>query len=114
MGNKDLLSLQSVLTRVAAQCGQLGIPFAGLYCYSHVQVWPNTGCGFGGIVGQAFTDAHTIVLVESSLVNTLYVFHGGQFAYKLKDPNDKFFEDWKSNKLLGQSDNWEEEYGKKG
>ena len=56
------------------------------------QTWSSTALGFGGLGGQAITDAYTIVL-RSSLLGEYCVYFGGRFAYNIKKPNEKFFQD---------------------
>lgn len=59
--------------------------------YSWPQRWPSTACGFGGMAGQAFTTAQTLVVVYEQVDTTLtplnkfaVVFHGNQYAYTTK------------------------------
>jgi hypothetical protein len=54
------------------------------------QTWGNTACGFGGIAGQAFTDAQTVIASGSS--DSVLVYHAGRFAYEVKQPTEKFWE----------------------
>ena len=56
------------------------------------QTWSSTALGFGGLGGQAITDAYTIVL-RSDLLGEYCVYFGGSFAYNIKKPNEKFFQD---------------------
>lgn len=57
-----------------------------------MQTWPSTSLGFGGIGGQALTDAYTVVI--SSRRGPWYcVYFGGRFAYWLDNPARAFFED---------------------
>ena len=46
------------------------------------QTWSDTSLGFGGIAGQAFTSAYTVVLFCSETQH-YYVYHGGRYAYKV-------------------------------
>ena len=62
------------------------------------QTWSSTALGFGGLGGQAMTDAYTIVL-RSSLLGEYCVYFGGRFAYTIKRPNQKFFEDTANGRL---------------
>jgi hypothetical protein len=39
--------------------------------------------------------------------NTYYVYFGGRFAYKLKDPNQKFWDDIRAQNLAHVRDAWE-------
>lgn len=56
------------------------------------QTWSSTSLGFGGIGGQAFTPAYTVIL-ESHQGAGYCVYFGGRFAYRIARPNRKFFED---------------------
>lgn len=53
------------------------------------QTWPNTSCGFGGISGQAFTDAQTVIVSGDD--DAVLVYHRGRFAYEVKAPTEKFW-----------------------
>jgi hypothetical protein len=64
--------------------------------YSWPQTWGNTTLGFGGIGGQAITTAQTI-LVTDTLTGVVAIYHGGKFAYVIKNPSITFWErvrDW--------------------
>lgn len=53
---------------------------------SWYQCWPNTSCGFGGVSGQAFTTAPTVVIYSKTtreLDEVYYVYHNGRFAYSV-------------------------------
>lgn len=56
------------------------------------QAWGSTALGFGGIGGQAITDAYTIVL-ESQHGGGYCVYFGGRFAYHIRRPTQAFHED---------------------
>lgn len=56
------------------------------------QTWGSTALGFGGIGGAAMTTAYTIIL-SSNLNGEYLVYFGPQFAYKIIQPSDAFFED---------------------
>ena len=56
------------------------------------QTWSSTALGFGGIGGQAITNAYTIVL-RSNILGEYCVYFSGRFAYNIKRPNEKFFQD---------------------
>jgi len=56
------------------------------------QQWSSTALGFGGIGGQAITDAYTVVL-ESHQDCGYCVYFGGRFAYRIKRPCGKFWDD---------------------
>lgn len=49
-----------------------------------VQTWSDTSLGFGGVAGQAFTSAYTVV-VFCDMTNEYAVYHGGRFAYLIKE-----------------------------
>jgi hypothetical protein len=44
------------------------------------QTWSDTSLGFGGVAGQAFTSAYTVVLFCAETQH-YYVYHGGRHAY---------------------------------
>lgn len=56
------------------------------------QVWSSTALGFGGIGGQAFTSAYTVVVVDD-VYNCCAVFYGEQLAYLIENPSQKFYDD---------------------
>ena len=56
------------------------------------QTWSSTALGFGGLGGQAITNAYTIVL-RSNYLGEYCVYFGGRFAYHIKRINQKFIED---------------------
>lgn len=74
-----------------------------------VQTWSNTSCGFGGMAGQAFTSAYTVV-VFCDMTNEYAVYHAGQFAYLIKmetqskEGYDRFREDLAGRCLAGYMD----------
>jgi hypothetical protein len=74
-----------------------------------VQTWGNTACGFGGIAGQAFTSAYTVV-VYCIETDEYAVYHAGRFAYKIdvlsrsKEGYAKFKEDLAARNLAGYTD----------
>jgi len=55
-----------------------------------VQGWGSTALGFGGVGGQAMTDAYTIIL---ECHGEYAVYFGGVFAYLVKNPNQTFHDD---------------------
>lgn len=57
-----------------------------------LQTWGSTALGFGGIGGQAMTDAYTTVIREI-YSEWCGVFFGKNLAYIIKGPNTKFYED---------------------
>ena len=56
------------------------------------QTWGSTALGFGGIGGQALTQAYTTVIVDTK---TKYagVFFGERLAYAILNPNERFWDD---------------------
>lgn len=52
------------------------------------QTWSSTALGFGGIGGQAFTSAYTVVVYDDK---TAAVYFNGGFAY-LADINNDYFQ----------------------
>jgi len=71
--------------------------------YMFPQTWPTTALGFnshGGFAGQAFTKAYTTVFVYKNPEITVGgVFFDEEFAYEVFEPNEKFFEDIKEQKM---------------
>ncbi len=61
------------------------------------QQWSSTALGFGGIGGQAFTTAYTVVLCGP--MGDHLVYFGGRFAYRVARPNAQFFEDIASSDM---------------
>lgn len=66
------------------------------------QSWSSTSCGFGGIAGQAFTDAQTVIVSGDD--EAVLVFHNGRFAYEVKSPTGQFWIDCGRRKLPGAKD----------
>lgn len=66
--------------------------------YSFPQTWGSTALGFGGVGGQAFTDAQTVVVVYRAYENPIQavVYFAGRFAYKVENPNNEFWNDLRS------------------
>lgn len=64
--------------------------------YSFPQTWGSTALGFGGIGGSAMTTALTVVVMCG---REACVYFGGSFAYRIKDANDRFFEDMRSHNM---------------
>lgn len=57
-------------------------------CTMFSQTWGSTALGFGGIGGQAMTDAYTVVVYGP--MGDVCVYFGGRFAYHINRPNDRF------------------------
>ena len=68
------------------------------------QQWSSTSLGFGGIGGQAITEAYTVVL-ESRQGAGYCVYFGGRFAYRIKRPHGKFWDDIQTQRLNEVSGN---------
>ena len=66
--------------------------------YDFDQTWGSTALGFGGMGGQMMTTARTYVFVPK-FHNEAYVFFGSEFAYKIKNPNEKFREDIRNHRM---------------
>jgi hypothetical protein len=64
------------------------------------QTWGSTALGFGGLGGQAITDAYTVVL-HSHQGGGYCVYFGGRFAYRIVRPCDKFWDDIRTQSLNG-------------
>ena len=56
------------------------------------QTWASTALGFGGLGGAAMTTAYTIIL-KSDYGLGYCVYFQGRFAYRIDQPNDRFFQD---------------------
>ena len=50
--------------------------------YTFKQTWGSTALGFGGIGGQAMTEARTYVFVPVTCNQKCFVYFAGRFAYK--------------------------------
>lgn len=50
--------------------------------YTFNQMWGSTALGFGGIGGQAMTEARTYVFVPVTCNQKCFIYFGGRFAYK--------------------------------
>lgn len=70
--------------------------------FSFQQEWASTACGHGGIGGSAITPAQTYVFNVQG--GKWYVYQGGRFSYSVENPNDKFIDDLREWKLVGESD----------
>lgn len=55
------------------------------------QSWGSTALGFGGIGGAAISSAYTIIIWNG--LSDYVVYFNGRPAYRVNDPNRKFFED---------------------
>lgn len=70
--------------------------------YAWPQTWPDTSCGFGGMAGQMFCTAQTVV-VEFQDEKEVYVYHGGRYAYHVP-VSDRFWVLAHSCRLPGKID----------
>lgn len=77
--------------------------------YMFVQGWSDTSLGFGGVAGQAFTTAYTVVVFCLD-TGEYAVYHGGRFAYMIvresrsKEGFTRFKEDLADYNLAGFTD----------
>ncbi len=65
------------------------------------QVWGSTALGFGGIGGQAMTNAWTVVV--GGPTGDYCVYFGGTFAYHIEKPNETFFHDLREERMTDRS-----------
>lgn len=73
------------------------------------QAWPNTTCGWGGVGGQAITTAGVVVL--TSPIGGVAVYHGGRFAYFVERPTEEFWMDVRRFSMLGATGlRWKKRY----
>ena len=65
------------------------------------QTWSSTALGFGGIGGQAFTSAYTVV-VSCAMAGAAAVYFGGRFAYLVGDAhqNESFRQDVANHRMV--------------
>lgn len=68
-------------------------------CDIHVfsQVWGSTALGFGGVGGQAMTNAWTVVV--GGPTGDFCVYFAGRLAYHIEKPNDTFFHDLREQRM---------------
>jgi hypothetical protein len=92
--------LQDAMERLSAQRNDVQVE-------QWEQTWPDTSCGFGGLAGQAFTSAPTVVVQHRDTEETV-VYHANNFAYHVHSPSDKFNEAMMAKQLPGQKDFSEE------
>ena len=65
------------------------------------QVWGDTSLGFGGIAGQAMTEAQTIIVADR-LTDDYYVYFGGRWAYTVHHPRERFIDAVKQQQMPGR------------
>ena len=63
------------------------------------QSWSDTSLGFGGVAGQAFTNAYTTVIISEHRIAAVYI--GSQLAY-LCEVTQEFMEDVRNRNMRGQ------------
>lgn len=82
-----------------------------IYGYkSFVQTWSSTALGFGGWGGSSMTPAVTTIVYREARnehIPIYYVFFGSSFAYAIKNPNQKFFEDMEREDMAEVSEAYE-------
>lgn len=69
------------------------------------QMWGSTALGFGGFGGQAMTEAYTTV-VEEVGSGWVGVFFDDRLAYKIKNPNRKFYKDLANENMEAVDRSW--------
>ena len=66
------------------------------------QTWGSTALGFGGMGGDALTEAYTTVITLSDF--SYLVFFNNRLAYGVKDPTKRFFEDLRNRTMASVSE----------
>lgn len=66
--------------------------------YTFNQTWGSTALGFGGVGGQAITQARTYVFVPVTCDQKCFVYFGGRFAYQV-DYCESFKEDIRNQRM---------------
>lgn len=102
----SLRQLAQATAAIADAVALLGTTDFAWECWQ--QTWPDTSCGFGGIAGQAFTNACTVVVHDPESEAKL-VYHRGAFAYRVERPSDKFADLYARRALPGMTDAKERE-----
>lgn len=67
--------------------------------YTFEQTWGSTALGFGGIGGQALTDARTYVFVPIDVDQKCHVYFAGRYAYAV-NYSDVFMEDVRKGQMV--------------
>lgn len=62
------------------------------------QTWSDTSIGFGGIAGQAFTQAYTTVVICD--LTSAAVYFGGRKAYVIERVNEFFMGDLNTHSMV--------------
>lgn len=65
------------------------------------QTWGSTALGFGGIGGQAITDAYTVIVDGPQ--GDACVYFAGRLAYHIERPNQQFREDMANQNMRAVS-----------
>jgi hypothetical protein len=109
MRNCDIFGLSEELARIKVNLEymlgkkDLDVPIYNLQVFSvFPQTWSDTSCGFGGMAGQAISNAFTVVL-EHEEKGDFYIFINGQFAYKQNRSNKKFVKDLIDRNVAGKT-----------
>jgi hypothetical protein len=66
------------------------------------QMWGDTSCGFGGMAGQGFSSAYTVVLTDEN-AGIIFVYINSRFAYLVTRPSDYFHECMREQRFPGAS-----------
>lgn len=82
----------------------------GLEAKMFMQTWADTGCGididsngYPYMVGNAITDAYTVVFYEN-ISKQYFVYFNSQLAYIITKANKKFLNDLHNDRLLSVSE----------
>lgn len=72
------------------------------YLYTFEQIWGSTALGFGGIGGQALTEANTYVFIPEGIDQKCFVYFAGRFAYSV-DCTETFMADVQKKNMASVS-----------
>lgn len=76
-------------------------PYSGnVETFIFPQTWSSTALGFGGVGGQAFTAAYTVVVTGPQ--GDACVYFGGRFAYRVPRLSQVFMEDLRSHSMVSR------------
>lgn len=64
------------------------------------QTWPDARCGFEKPLRNVYSSEQTDVVTDNR-IGTAYVYHAGQFARRVANPNDAFWSAVRDRKLPG-------------
>ncbi len=101
-------SNEAVMTKLISMGINVHEPIYGYK--SFIQTWESTALGFGGWGGSMMTPAVTTIVYRDERkehIPIYYVFFGGSFAYAIKNPNQKFFEDMEREDMAEVSEAYE-------